>query len=86
MHVEDLIQVERELGYRYESTDPGVEHYQWICPRCRRALLALAQNRIRFPALSNGNRVSLPATMPEPANAGTGEGPLGSEDRENFHP
>jgi hypothetical protein len=81
-----LIQVQRELGYRYESADPAIEHYQWICPRCRRALLALAQNRIRFPAISNGNRVSLPAAMPEPVNPGTGEGPLGLEDRENFHP
>jgi hypothetical protein len=43
MHVEDLIQVERELGYRYELTDSPAEHYQWICPRCRRALLAIAQ-------------------------------------------
>lgn len=42
MHVEDLIGVERQLGYRYEV--PGtVEHYQWVCPRCRRAILALAQ-------------------------------------------
>lgn len=86
MHVEDLIQVQRQLGYRYESDVPGVEHYQWICPRCRRALLALAQNRIRFPAISNGDRVSLPAAMPELVNPGIGEGPLGLEDRENFHP
>jgi hypothetical protein len=43
MHVEDLIDVERQLGYRYELPDSNVEHYQWICPRCRRALLATAQ-------------------------------------------
>jgi hypothetical protein len=43
MHVEDLIEVERELGYRYEVVDERVGHYQWICPRCRRALLALSQ-------------------------------------------
>ena len=49
-------------------------------------MLALAQNRIRFTALSNGNRVSLPAAMPEPVNAGIGEAQRGSEDRENFHP
>jgi hypothetical protein len=42
MHVEDLIQVERELGYQYELTRSPAEHYQWICPRCRRALLAIA--------------------------------------------
>ncbi len=43
MHVEDLITVEKQLGYRYEMPDSPVEHYQWICPRCRRALLGLAQ-------------------------------------------
>ena len=37
----DLIEVERRLGYTYEL--PGGSHYQWICPRCRRPLLALAQ-------------------------------------------
>lgn len=45
-HVEDLIAVERKLGYRYELEDPSAEHYQWFCPRCRRAMLALAQGRI----------------------------------------
>lgn len=43
MHVEDLIQVERELGYRYELPGSDAEHYQWICPRCRRLLLGIAQ-------------------------------------------
>jgi hypothetical protein len=83
MHVEDLIAVEKELGYRYEA--PGeVEHYQWICPPCRRTLLALAHG-----ALANGpapQRAPLPAPMPSYANPGVGEGPLGSEDRDNFHP
>lgn len=46
MHVEDLIQVERQLGYRYEIDDPATEHYQWICPRCRRSMLALAQGKL----------------------------------------
>lgn len=45
MHVEDLIEVERQLGFRYELKDSTAEHYQWICPRCRRAMLALAQGR-----------------------------------------
>jgi hypothetical protein len=45
MHVEDLIDVERQLGYRYELAD-AAEHFQWICPRCRRALLALAQAKL----------------------------------------
>ena len=46
MHVDDLITVERQLGYRYElpNAQPGgAEHYQQICPRCRRSLLALCQ-------------------------------------------
>ncbi len=43
MHVEDLIVVERQLGYRYEVPDAETEHYQWVCPRCRRALLGVAQ-------------------------------------------
>jgi hypothetical protein len=50
LHIEDLITVERKLGYRYEldpghgTRDPG--HYQRICPDCRRSLLAIAQGRI----------------------------------------
>ncbi len=44
MQVDDLIAVERQLGFRYELTNEA-EHYQRICPRCRRALLALAQGR-----------------------------------------
>ncbi|GIW81898.1 MAG: hypothetical protein KatS3mg105_3705 [Gemmatales bacterium] len=43
MHVDDLIEVERQLGYRYEVDHPDCDHYQRICPRCRRLLLALAQ-------------------------------------------
>lgn len=46
MHVEDLIAVERQLGYRYELDGPSEGHYQWVCPRCRRSLLALAQGRL----------------------------------------
>src|SRR5690606_32736971 len=56
MHVEDLITVQRALGYRYEVTDKerGEVHYQRVCPKCRRAMLALAQgsvwadSRLRF--------------------------------------
>jgi hypothetical protein len=40
--VRDLIRVERELGFRYELRS-SAEHYQQICPRCRRALFGLAQ-------------------------------------------
>lgn len=46
MHVEDLVRVEQELGYRYELPDSPAEHYQWICPRCRRTLFALAHTRL----------------------------------------
>ena len=83
MHVEDLIAVEASLGYRYEA--PGeVGHYQRICPRCRRALFALAQSALaRDPAAT---RTVLPVPMPSYANEGFGEGPLGTEDRDNFHP
>ena len=35
-------EVEGQLGYRYELADDA-GHYQRVCPRCRRALLALAQ-------------------------------------------
>ena len=45
MMVRDLIVVERELGFHYEMTRGGAEHYQQICPRCRRALFGLAQGR-----------------------------------------
>jgi len=40
--VQDLTQVERDLGFRYEL--PGGGHYQEVCPRCRRALFGLAQS------------------------------------------
>lgn len=46
MQVEDLIEVEERLGYRYQTPGATSEHYQWICPRCRRVLPALAQGRL----------------------------------------
>jgi ribosomal protein S27AE len=47
MHVEDLITVEGQLGYSYEMPGQDAGHYQRICPRCRRSILALAQGRLR---------------------------------------
>lgn len=46
MHVEDLIEVERRLGYRYEIPNVATDHYQRLCPRCRRLLPALAQAQL----------------------------------------
>jgi hypothetical protein len=46
MHIDDLIEVERQLGYRYETPGAPLDHYQRICPRCRRLLPALAQGRL----------------------------------------
>src|SRR5262249_32783061 len=46
MHVDDLITVERQLGYAYETGDGAQDHYQWTCPRCRRILVGLAQGRL----------------------------------------
>ena len=44
MMVRDLEIVERELGFAYEMhAVHGADHYQQICPRCRRALFGLAQ-------------------------------------------
>jgi hypothetical protein len=46
IHVDDLIVVERELGYQYEWPDHPAGHYQRVCPGCRRKLLALAQGHL----------------------------------------
>jgi hypothetical protein len=46
MIVRDLTTVERQLGFSYEmEPSQGADHYQQICPRCRRALFGLAQGR-----------------------------------------
>ena len=87
MHVEDLIEVERQLGFTYEIPGAPDDHYQWICPRCRRASLAMAQG-----ALWQGRRGGMslpdgrPLPMPVHVNPGLGQGPLGAEDADNFHP
>jgi hypothetical protein len=57
--VRDLTIVERDLGFSYEM-DPrtGAEHYQQICPRCRRTLVGLAQGAMWSEHLSE--RVAAP--------------------------
>jgi hypothetical protein len=42
MHIEDLMAVETQLGYRYQMAGAPAQHYQWLCPACRRALVCLA--------------------------------------------
>ncbi len=45
--VRDLTIVERQLGFSYEMDGRnGAEHYQQICPRCRRTLFGLAQGAL----------------------------------------
>ena len=53
MMVRDLIAVERQLGFSYEMNRKSgngeagrPEHYQHICPKCRRALFGLAQGAL----------------------------------------
>jgi hypothetical protein len=46
MVVRDLITVEQQLGFSYETDRPGLAHYQQICPKCRRALFGLAQGQL----------------------------------------
>jgi ribosomal protein S27AE len=86
MKVTDLIEVERRLGYRYEIDDGRVEHYQWICPPCRRSLFALAQGQIWKGELEGVAEVGVLGPTPMLGNYGPNQGPLGEEDRRNFHP
>jgi hypothetical protein len=83
MKVHDLIDTERALGFHYEMAG-AAEHYQWICPPCRRTLFALAQGRLWNG--SGGEAAPGPMPMPVYVNRGAGEGPLGPEDAANFHP
>jgi hypothetical protein len=89
MHVADLIRVERDLGYRYDLPGSDIEHYQWICPPCRRALLALAQGQL-WQGVRGGVALDgaggAPRSAPTYVNPALGEGPLGEEDARNFHP
>jgi hypothetical protein len=46
MIVRDLVTVEQELGFSYEMGAGSAEHYQQVCPKCRRALFGLAQGQM----------------------------------------
>jgi hypothetical protein len=46
MMVRDLAVVQQQLGFRYEMNGPAAEHYQQVCPKCRRALFGLAQGAL----------------------------------------
>lgn len=87
MHALDLIEVERKLGYRYDLPGDKAEHYQWICPPCRRTSFAMAQ-ALAWRGTRGGASLSEqgPIPMPVHVNSGVGQGPLGVEDQENFHP
>lgn len=50
IQVDDLIAVERELGYRYETAEGPDAHYQRVCPACRRKIFALANHAAWFGA------------------------------------
>jgi len=85
MHVEDLIRVERELGYDYELPGHAAGHYQRICPRCRRTAMALAQGRLwqagRGGAITERpGIVDVGAVLDSAAGAGAerGEAPQGT--------
>jgi hypothetical protein len=59
--VRDLTIVEKQLGFSYEmNRRNGAEHYQQICPRCRRTLFGLAQGALWSEQLTDR------ASAPEP--------------------
>jgi hypothetical protein len=60
MMVRDLVTVERQLGFSYELSDD--QHYQQVCPQCRRALFGLAQGALWTQALSD--RPAEPEPLP----------------------
>jgi len=57
MHVEDLAEVETQLGYAYEMPESPAGHYQRVCPKCRRAMLALAQGDLWAATQRDGLRI-----------------------------
>ena len=55
IHVDDLIVVEQELGYRYDWPEDSAGHYQHVCPACRRKMLALAQGHLWDATFEGGS-------------------------------
>jgi len=55
--VQDLIGVERDLGFQYDL--PAGGHYQEVCPRCRRALFGLAQDALWRQSVESEQGASL---------------------------
>lgn len=53
MQVEDLMAVLDELGYEYQIDRANTDHYQHVCPRCRRILFGLAQGAVMVHAGRN---------------------------------
>ncbi|MGB5036983.1 MAG: MFS transporter [Blastocatellia bacterium] len=95
VHVLDLIRAQRELGYRYEldgESDARSEkpHYAWVCPPCRRSMFAIAQGAMWADELPMQVVPFGDADRPLPGaryvNDGENSGPLGDEDRRNYHP
>jgi len=54
MQIDDLIEVEAEMGYRYEMPGREAGHYQRLCPLCRRKMLALAHGHLSPSAHDEG--------------------------------
>ena len=64
--VNDLINVEQDLGYNYQLPNSAAGHWQHVCPRCRRSLLVRAQSARWAQHRSD----DLPAASPNLVSAG----------------
>ncbi len=89
------LRAQRELGYRYELDGESDErsekpHYAWVCPPCRRSMFAIAQGAMWAVELPMQVVPCGDADRPLPGaryvNDGENSGPLGDEDRRNYHP
>ena len=46
MHIDDLATVLPQLGFDYRMPGPA-QHWQQVCPACKRKAIALAQLRLK---------------------------------------